>query len=109
MAAATISAEALGTLARTLRTKWTRQRCQDAPMKTAPDGGLQPDVVVGDDELDPDEAPGPQPLEERRPEGPVFGVAHVDAQHLSVPVGRAPRWPPPRPWRSPGRVTRTFT
>ena len=35
MAAATISAEALGTLAKTLRMKCTRHRCQAAPMKTA--------------------------------------------------------------------------
>jgi hypothetical protein len=35
IAAATISAEPLGTAARTLRRKWTRQRCQAAPSSTA--------------------------------------------------------------------------
>ena len=42
IAAATISAEALGTLAKTLRMKCTRQRCQAAPMKTASMADLSP-------------------------------------------------------------------
>jgi hypothetical protein len=35
MVTATISAEALGTRARAFRRKWTRQRCQQAPARTA--------------------------------------------------------------------------
>ena len=42
MVTATISAEALGTLARALRRKWTRQRCQQAPVRTAPMACLRP-------------------------------------------------------------------
>jgi hypothetical protein len=42
MAAATISAEPRGTLARALRRKWTRQRCQAAPTMTAPMAALSP-------------------------------------------------------------------
>src|SRR5829696_8238765 len=42
IAAATISAEALGTRASTLRRKCTRQRCQPAPARTAPLACLRP-------------------------------------------------------------------
>src|SRR5215208_5471064 len=42
IAAATISAEPLGTRASTLRRKWTRQRCQPAPAMTAPMACLRP-------------------------------------------------------------------
>ena len=42
MEAATISAEALGTLAKTLRMKWTRQRCHDEPTKTLAMACLRP-------------------------------------------------------------------
>src|SRR5215211_4119850 len=42
IAAATISAEPLGTLARTFLRKWTRQRCQQAPAMTAAMAPLRP-------------------------------------------------------------------
>ena len=42
MAAATISADALGTLASTLRMKCTRQRCQEAPMNTEAMAAFRP-------------------------------------------------------------------
>ena len=42
IAAATISAEPLGTWASTLRRKWTRQRCQAAPIITAAMACLRP-------------------------------------------------------------------
>ena len=54
------------------------------------DGGFEPEVVIGDDELDTAEAPGAQALEKGGPKGPVLGVAHLDAEHLSVPVAGDP-------------------
>ena len=63
------------TRASTLRMKWTRQRCQADPTITSLDGRLQAQVVVRDDQADPGEPPGPQRAQERRPEGPVLGVA----------------------------------
>jgi len=44
-------------------------------------------VVIGDDQLHTAQPPGPQALEERRPEGTVLAVAHLDTQHLPVAVG----------------------
>ena len=52
------------------------------------DGLFQPQVVIGDHELHLSEALGPAGLQKGRPKGPVLGVAHVDAQDLSVPGGR---------------------
>jgi hypothetical protein len=46
MAAATISAEPLGTLARTLRRNWTRQRWTAAPAMGGLDGLAQAEVGV---------------------------------------------------------------
>ena len=87
IAAATISAEALGTLASTLRMKCTRQRCQAAPMNTDCDRGLEAEVVVGDHQLHPGQAAGSQRPQERGPEGAVLGVADVDAEDLAVAGG----------------------
>ena len=50
------------------------------------DGGHETQVVVGDDELDAGEPARSKRAEEGRPEGPVLGVAHLDAEHLSVAV-----------------------
>ena len=59
IAAATISAEPLGTWARTLRMKWTRQRCQAAPSITVPIACAQAFVGVGDDQAAPRPGRGP--------------------------------------------------
>ncbi len=103
MAAATISATALGTRASTLRMKWTRQRCQAAPKNTEADGVLQAEVVVGDDELDAGEAPraaGPGGTPSRRPR------PRSRRRRCRAPPGRRSivtrRWPPRRPGRRPG-------
>ena len=45
-------------------------------------------MVIGHHELHVPEASGAQALQKGRPEGPIFGVAHVYAQDLSVPGGR---------------------
>ena len=90
IAAATISALPLGTTASTLRMKWTRQRCQAAPMQDRADRGLQAGVGVGDDQLHPVEAAGLQRAQERGPERPVLAVADVEAQHLAAAVGGDP-------------------
>jgi hypothetical protein len=60
IAAATISAEPLGIRARTLRTQWTRQRWTAAPGEDGLRGAAQAGVGVGDDQLHPREAAGPE-------------------------------------------------
>ena len=45
-------------------------------------------MVIGDHELDAAEPPSAQPLEEGGPKGPVLGIAHLDAEHLTVALGR---------------------
>ena len=54
------------------------------------DGRLEAEVVIGDHQLHPGQAPGPQTLEERRPERSRLAVAHGHAQHLPVTVGAHP-------------------
>jgi len=44
-------------------------------------------VGVGDDQLDAVEAAGLERAQERRPEGAVLAVAHIQAQHLSAAIG----------------------
>ena len=51
------------------------------------DGALEALVGVGDHQLHPAQAAGPQAAQERRPEGPVLGVADRQAQHLAAAVG----------------------
>jgi hypothetical protein len=87
MAAATISADALGTRESTFLMKCTRQRCHD---EHRGDGLLEAQVVVGDHQLHAGQAPGPQALEEGGPEGAILGVAHLHAQHFSLASGRDP-------------------
>lgn len=45
---------------------------------------------VGDDQLDPGQAAGDQPAQERQPAGAVLGGGHVEAEDLAVPVGVHP-------------------
>ncbi len=107
MAAATISALALATLANTLRMKCTRPLPAGAD-EALGDGGLEALVVIGDDQPDAGEAPGAQRAEELGPERLGLGVAHGAAQHLSLTVAVTPvttttaretTWPPTRPLR----------
>src|SRR5206468_139746 len=58
------------------------------PDERGGDGGLQTEVVIADDELHAGQAASPQTLQEGAPEGAVFAVAHVDAQHFAVTGGR---------------------
>jgi hypothetical protein len=48
------------------------------------DRGLEPEVVITDDELHSGEPSGSQSLEERGPERPVFAVADGDAEDLRM-------------------------
>ena len=84
--AATISAAALGTSARAFRMKWTRQRCQLAPWRTAAIAALQALVGVADHQLDPAEATSDQAAQELVPEGPVLARPDVQPQHLALAV-----------------------
>jgi hypothetical protein len=54
------------------------------------DGGHQPGVLVGDDELHPLQSPGPEFPEELPPEGLVLRVPDIDAQDLPVSGGGHP-------------------
>jgi hypothetical protein len=90
MAAATISAEPLGTLASTLRRKWTRQRCQLAPAMTAPMACLRPVWASEMTSLHPGQPSGLERAQERGPERAVLAVADVQAQHLAAAVGGHP-------------------
>ncbi len=69
-AAATMCAEALGTLARTLRMKDAGRPLPGRAHEDRGDGLLEPEVVVADDQLHAAQAPRPQVLEERRPRTP---------------------------------------
>jgi hypothetical protein len=51
------------------------------------DGGLEPGVGVGDDQLHPGQAAGAQRPQERGPERAVLAVADLEPEHLPVPVG----------------------
>ena len=86
-AAATISALALGTLASTLRMKWTRHRCQDAPEHGRLDRVHQAAVGVGDHQLDPAQAARVQAAQELGPEHLGLAVADRGPEHLAAPVG----------------------
>jgi hypothetical protein len=46
----------------------------------------EPEVGVGDDELDPGQAAGLQGAQEPRPERPVLAVPDVHPEYLAVPV-----------------------
>ena len=54
------------------------------------DGRLEAQVLVGDDEADPAQPPGPQRAQELGPKGPVLGVADGTAEHLAIAVHRDP-------------------
>ena len=54
------------------------------------DGGLEPEMMIGDDQGDPGEASGPQGAQERRPKRSVFAVADLDAENLTVAGGGHP-------------------
>ena len=87
MAAATISAEPLGTRASTLRMKCTRQRCHPAPTITAPIAPLRPSWASEITSLTP---PRPRARSERRKavqKAPVLGVADGQPEHLAAAVG----------------------
>ena len=51
------------------------------------DRGLQPGVGVGDHQLRPGQAAGLQRAQERGPERAVLGVADIEAEDLTAPVG----------------------
>jgi hypothetical protein len=51
------------------------------------DGGLEAEMVIGDDELHAAQPAGAQASEEGGPEGAVLRVADVDAEHLAVAGG----------------------
>ena len=87
MAAATISAEPLGTRASTLRRKWTRQRCHAGSGHDRGDGLGEAGMGVGDDQLGTGESAGLQRAQERGPEGAVLGVTNVQPQDLAAAVG----------------------
>jgi len=57
------------------------------PDEHAGDRLLEAEMVVADDELHAGEPPGPQRAQERRPEGPVFGVTDLDAEDFPVTGG----------------------
>ena len=57
------------------------------PLETTPDGVHQSGVLVRNDQLHAGEPPGAQGPQEAPPKDLVFGVADVEAQDLSVPVG----------------------
>ena len=61
------------------------------PLEATPDGVHQPGVLVRNDQLHTGEASGAQGAQEAPPEHLVFGIADVEAQDLSVPVGSDPR------------------
>jgi hypothetical protein len=86
-AAATISADALGTLASTLHMKCTRQRCQGRTEQHGVDGVAQAAVMIGDHQLHPGQAAFAQAAQEFGPEGLGLAVADRAAQHLPAPVG----------------------
>jgi len=77
-----MSALPLGMRARTLRRKWTRQRCQAEPRRTF--------VRVADHELYAAQTPGPERAQEGRPEGTVLTVADREPEDLPVTRGGHP-------------------
>ena len=48
---------------------------------------LEPGVGIGDNQLHPTQPAGLERAQERGPERPVLGVADIEAQHLTPPVG----------------------
>jgi hypothetical protein len=86
IAAATISAEPLGTWASTLRRKCCRQ-LQGGAEQHRGDRVLEPGVGVRDDQLHASQAAGLQRAQERGPERAVLAVTDLEAQHLPVLVG----------------------
>jgi len=111
IAAATTVCWPRGTWANALRMKWTRQRCQVAPMtidrqqaidpisrgdgarrRRRGDRTLQALVAVGDDELHAFQATADEFLEEARPEG--LGLALQGLLALSPSeIGSMASWP----------------
>ena len=71
--------------------KWTRQRCQAAPMKTFPIASFSPRCWSETTSRTPESPRSAKPAEELRPKGPVLGVADVAAEHLAVAARRSPR------------------
>jgi len=54
------------------------------------DHGFEPDVRVGDDQLDAVQTAGLQRAQERGPERAVLAGAHVEAGHFACPSGATP-------------------
>ena len=87
IAAATISAEAFGTRGQHVAHEVHAAALPARADEHRRDRRLQAEVVVGDHELHAAEAASAEALEERGPEGAVFAVADVDAQHFAVTAG----------------------
>jgi hypothetical protein len=67
--------------------KCTRHRCHAAFEQDRGDRTLQAGVGVADHQLHPAQPAGLQATQERGPERPVLGVADVEPEHLTPPVG----------------------
>ena len=112
IAAATISALPLGTTARTLRMKCTRHRCQAAPSSTEAIAAFRPVWASLMTSCTPPRPRAFSDAQERGPERPVLGVADVEPEHLTAPVGgdaggdhhRLGHHPPVHPGLAVGRV-----
>ena len=63
-----------------------RHRCHDGAVQGGRDGGDEPGVGIGGDQLDPGQAAGVQAAEQGQPAGLGLGRADVDAEDLAVPV-----------------------
>ena len=83
----TVDWELLGTLVSRLRMAWVRQRCHDAPSRTASMAPLSPSWAS---ETTSCTAPtGDQAAQEGQPASAVLGGDHVQAEHLTAAVGIA--------------------
>ena len=87
IAAATISADAFGTFDEHVAHEVHPAALPGCADEHRADRLLEPEVVVADHELHAGEAAGAQTLQERGPEGAVFAVADLDAQHFTVAGG----------------------
>ena len=90
MAAATISSEPLGTLASTLRRKWTRQRWTAAPAMIASTAWRSPRWASAMTSCTPSSPRALSDAQELRPERAILAVTHGEAEHFAAAVAAHP-------------------